>query len=206
MFTGQSNRTDLSEFANQLLGRGNVALGDDSEAAFALLDAEALGLAGLSPEDNQYPGIRATIDNEFGLLATDDYGAPHAASKFIPGQTDASGEDAWQSLLLDYNRRIALGSGARERQFNDQDNELESPDYSSSMGRLTSQNRTAQVEPVPDNPSTIPDADGQPETSASVLHQSQLAAWVDAHALTRSSHPCAMYCRFAMEAAGLRFP
>jgi hypothetical protein len=202
MFTGQLNRTDLSEFPNQLLGRGNVALRDDSEAAFALLYTEALSLAGLSPGDNQYSAIRATIDNEFGLLVTDD-GGHDAASKLIRGQTDASGEDTWQSLLFDYNHRIALGSGARERQFNDQDNELESPGYSSSMGRLTSQNRTAQVEPVADNSSIIPDADGQPETSASVLHKSQLAAWMDAHALTRSSHHCAMYCRLGMEAAGL---
>jgi hypothetical protein len=137
------------------------------------------------------------------LLATDDYGGPLAASKLNPGQTDASSEETWQSLLLDYNHLNALGSGARERQFNDQDNELESPGYSSSIGRLTSQNRTAQVEPAPDNPSTISDADGQPETSAAVLHRSQMAAWMDAHALTRSSHHCAKYCRLGMEAAGL---
>ena len=56
---------------------------------------------------------------------------------------------------------------------------------------------------MPDDSSTIPDADGQPETSATVLHKSQLAAWMDAHALTRSSHHCAMYCRLGMEAAGL---
>jgi hypothetical protein len=143
MFTGQLNRTDLSGFANQILGRGNVAPGDDSEAAFALLYTEALGLASLSPAD------------------------------------------------------IALG----ERQFNDQDNELEWP--GSSMGRWISQNRTPQVEPVPDNPSTIADANSQPETSATVLHKSELAAWMDAHALTRSSQHCAMYCRLGLEAAGL---
>jgi hypothetical protein len=203
MFTGQLNRTDLSEYQNQPLGPGTVALGDDSEAVFALLYTEALGLAGFSPEDNQFPGIRETIENEFGLLATDDYGGPHAASKQIPGQTDASGEDTWQSLLVDYNHRNAFGLDARERQFNDRDYEREPPGYSSSMGRLTSQNKTAQVDPLPDTPSTIPDVNGQPEISASVLHKSQLAAWMDAHALTRSSHHCAMYCRLGMEAAGL---
>src|SRR5580704_7236585 len=145
MFTGQLNRTDLSEYQNQPLGPGTVALGDDSEAVFALLYTEALGLAGFSPEDNQFPGIRETIENEFGLLATDDYGGPHAASKQIPGQTDASGEDTWQSLLVDYNHRNAFGLDARERQFNDRDYEREPPGYSSSMGRLTSQNKTAQV-------------------------------------------------------------
>jgi hypothetical protein len=198
MLTAQLNWTGSSNLASQLVGRGNVAPVDGSEAAFALLYAEVLGLNG-----DQSPGIRATIDNEFGLLASDDYGGPHSAFKLMPGQTDASGEETWQSLLLDYNHLIALGSGARERQFNDQDNETESPGYSSSMGRLTSQNKTAQVEPVPDNPSTIPAADRQPETSASVLHKNQLAVWMDAHALTRSSHHSAMYCRLGLEAAGL---
>jgi hypothetical protein len=197
MLTGQLNWTDSSDLASQLVERRNVAPLDDSEAAFALLYTEVLGLVG-----DQYPGMRATIDNGFALPTSDDYGGPHAASKHIPGQTDAAGEETWQSLLLDYNHLIALGPGARERQFNDRDNELE-PGYSRSMGRLTSQNRTAQVEPVPDNPSTIPDADVQPETSASVLDKSQLAAWMDAHALAHSSHHCAMYCRLGMEAAGL---
>ncbi len=170
MFTGQLNRTDSSEFASQLLGRGNLALTEDSEAAFAPLYTEALGLANISSGDNQYPWIRATIDNGSGLLATDDYGGPHAASKLTPGQTDAGGEQTWQSLLLDYKNLIALGSGARERQFNDQDNELESPGYSSSMRRSTSQNRTAQVEPMPDTPSTIPDTDGQRWVSDFMQH------------------------------------
>jgi hypothetical protein len=198
MLTGQLNWTDSFDLASQLVGRGNVAPVDDSGAAFALLYTEVLGLVG-----DQYRGIRATIDNGFGLPATDDYGGPHTASKLIPGQTDATGEETWQSLLLDYSHLIALGSGARERQFNDRDSELESPGYRRSIGRLPSQNRTAQVEPVPDNPSTIPDADGQPEISTSVLDKNQLAAWMDAHALARSSHHCAMYCRLGMEAAGL---
>jgi hypothetical protein len=202
MVPEQLNRTDSSEVANQFSGRGNLALAENPEAAFALLYTAARALANLSPGDNQYPGVRATTDNGFGLLATDDDGGPDAASKLIPGQTDASGEETWQSLLDD-NHPIALRSGARERQFNDQDNELESPGYSSSMRRSTSQDRTAQVEPVSHHPSTIPDADGQPETSTTVLHTSQLAAWMNAHALTRSSHHCAMYCRLGMEAAGL---
>lgn len=203
MLTGQLSPTDLFEFASQPLARGNAALRDDFEAAFALLYTEALDLAGLSPGDNEYPGIRTTIDNEFGLRATDDYGGSGAASKHIPSQTDASDEDTWQSLMLDYNHRISSGPGARERQFNDQDNDREPPGYNSSIGRLTSQNRTAQIEPLPDDLSTVPDADGQPKTVDSVLHKSQLAAWMDAHALTRSSHHCAMFCRLGMEAAGL---
>jgi hypothetical protein len=201
MFTGQLNRTDSSELASQLLERSNLSLAADSQAAFALLYTEALGLASLSPGDKQYRANRATIENRFELPETDDYGGPPTTSKSIAGQTDVSGEETWQSLLLDYNHLIALGSGERERQFNDRDNELESPGQTSSKGRLTSQNRTAQVEPLPDTPSNIPDVDGQSETSATVFHRSQFAAWMDAHALTGSSQRCAMYCRLGMEAA-----
>jgi hypothetical protein len=199
MFTGQLNCTDSSEFVNQVLGRGNPVFAGDSDEAFALLYRDALSVASLSPGDNQYFRSRATIDNGFGLRATDDYGGPDAAS----GQTDASGEETWQSLLLEYRHLIALGSGALERQFNDQDNELESPDYSSSMDRSTSQKKTVQVEPVPKTPSAIPDTDGQPETSTAILRKSQFSAWMDAHVLNRSGHRCAMFSRLGKEAAGL---
>jgi hypothetical protein len=136
MFTGdlkQLSGTDSSGLASQLKGRGNVAPGDDSEAAFALLYTEALGLA-----SDQCAGTSASVDDEVGLLATDDYGGLHAPSKLIPGKADASG-----------------------------------------------------------------DAEGNLENSKPVLDKSQLAHWMDAHALTRSSHHCAMYCRLGMEAAGL---
>jgi hypothetical protein len=49
---------------------------------------------------------------------------------------------------------------------------------------------------------TAPDFVSQPDKSG-VLNKSQLSEWMDAHALTRSSHHCAMYCRLGLEAAGL---
>lgn len=195
------NLTGSADLVSQFPGRANVAPagdpGDDSEAAFAFFYAEALGVA-----REQFPELGASVDNDFGLLATDDYGGPRAASKPLSGYTDATGEETWQNLLLGYSRLIALGSGARERQFNDQvndhDNEPESPQDRGGMGRLKSQVGKAQVEPSP-----VPDADGNSENSAPILHKSQLADWMDTHALTRSSHHCAMYCRRGMEAAGL---
>jgi hypothetical protein len=39
--------------------------------------------------------------------------------------------------------------------------------------------------------------------AAGALDKSELSDWMDAHALTRSSHHCALYCRLGMEAAGL---
>jgi len=35
------------------------------------------------------------------------------------------------------------------------------------------------------------------------INKDELSNWMDAHALTHSSHRCAMYCRMGMEAAGL---
>jgi hypothetical protein len=40
-------------------------------------------------------------------------------------------------------------------------------------------------------------------TSSGAINKDELSKWMDAHALTRSSHHCAMYCRMGMEAAGL---
>jgi len=39
--------------------------------------------------------------------------------------------------------------------------------------------------------------------SAGALNKTQLSTWMDAHALTRSSHHCAMYCRLGLEAGGI---
>jgi hypothetical protein len=97
MLTGQFSWTDSSDLASQLMGRGNVAFVDDSEAAFALVYAEALS--------EQCPGIRVSVEDEMlGLPASDDYGGPHVASKLILGKADASSEETWQSLLLGYNQ------------------------------------------------------------------------------------------------------
>jgi hypothetical protein len=40
-------------------------------------------------------------------------------------------------------------------------------------------------------------------SSGGVIDKSELSEWMDAHALTRSTHHCAMYCRMGFEAAGL---
>jgi hypothetical protein len=93
----------------------------------------------------------------------------------------------------------------------------------SSMSRLIARARESQGEPIqahnanlstkaetsaPQNIDTGRAA-GQygdvPPTRSSVevLNKSQLSSWMDAHALSRSSQHCAMYCRMGMEAAGI---
>jgi hypothetical protein len=43
----------------------------------------------------------------------------------------------------------------------------------------------------------------QSDDAGGVLNKGQLADWMDAHALARSSHHCAMFCRQGLQAAGL---
>lgn len=196
MFTGQLTWNDPSDLASQPAARGNVANGENPEAAFALLYAEALGVAGEQGAD-----IDTNIDDEGGLLANEDYGGPggvtsHALStKRMPGKPGGTAEETWQSLLLEYNL-MTFESGAGEQHFAGKEQDADSHPYSSAMQRFMSQNRAAQVEPAPLHPAP-------PASSAESLNKSQLAHWMDAHALSRSSHHCAMYCRLGMEAAGL---
>jgi hypothetical protein len=127
------------------------------------------------------------------LPANEDYGGPAGATghtlntKRLPGET---ADETWQSLLLDYNL-MTFGSGAGEQRFAGKDHDADSHPYSSAMGRFMSQNKTADV------PLALP------ASSAASLNKSELAQWMDDHALSRSSHHCAMYCRLGMEAAGL---
>jgi hypothetical protein len=223
MFTGQLIWNEPSDLASQPAARRNVANGENPEAAFGLLYAEALDLAGEQDAD-----IDTNINDAGGLPANEDYGGPggvigHALNtKRMPGKPGGTAEETWQSLLLEYNL-MTLGSRAGEQHFAGKEHDADSHPYSSAMLRFMSQNRAAQVEPAPssmpgfppgldrgprllNHPSTALEADvhlALPASSAASLNKSQLAHWMDAHALSRSSHHCAMYCRLGMEAAGL---
>ena len=60
--------------------------------------------------------------------------------------------------------------------------------------------------PVPDQTGILFPQDvsvNSKSQSSGSLDKVQLSAWMDAHALSRSSHLCAQYCRMGLEAAGL---
>ena len=91
--------------------------------------------------------------------------------------------------------------------------------YGSSMARLISQGSVGQGSVgrtlpasvnagawLSGNPAQAPAPEGSRASSpdsAGPLNKSKLSEWMDDHALTRSSHHCAMYCRMGLEAAGL---
>ena len=134
-----------------------------------------------------------------------------------PGKV-ANGSDSGAAFALLYTEALDLAS-----EQGPEGSGYELNTYCSSMGRLMSQERAVRSELVPDasldhppglhlsarlpdRPLTTPDLDGNlapSANSAAALNKSQLAHWMDAHALSRSSHQCALYCRQGMEAAGL---
>jgi len=204
MFAGNVDWTVPSGAAIQREVGGSSSSGDDSEMAFARVYAEVLDLS-----DEQCSEIGAsndgldTVVRTEGLLATYDSSWLHAATNMGlgAGEHHVTGTDRDAELNLSYFGVRYLGS---------------------SMDRLTSQAREAQFVPSPGSrlQAAVADPSAQrnensvqpaspggdlalPSNSAGALNKTQLSTWMDAHALSRSSHHCAMYCRLGLEAGGI---
>jgi hypothetical protein len=208
MFAGKVDWTVPSGSAIQReVGRGSSS-DNDSEMAFARLYAEILDLSDeqCSESGPSNDGLDSIVGVE-GSLATFD-------------------SSSFSGLHVATNN--ALSSGELHFNGTDSDGRL-NPSYfgvrhfGSAMDRLTSQAREAQFGP--------PSLGAKLETAASItgpqrvensmrpsspggdlalrwnstqaLNKTQLSTWMDAHALCRSSHHCAMYCRLGLEAGGI---
>ena len=203
MFAAQVNTTDSSDVANQMFVRDNADVGDDSAGAFAYLYEMVLAISGEQCSETEAPGDWFNLATEEGQQTLDDANGLKTA--------------------------INSGISARERHINGkgQDSELNlmypGGGYSENqIAQLTA--RQGQVEPLrshsahpfaalaiassqrsqnPLQPAGLDSNHSQTTNSHSGLNTSPLAEWMDAHALARSSHHCAMYCRLGMEAGGL---
>ena len=205
MFPGQVRWNEPSAPAGGRAVRDNVANGDNTETAFALVYAALLSLSDKPCSETGAYNNGLDTDAEGGLLVTDDSGVLGAAINI------GSGAGEYPSIGTHRDDEPILGYFV--------------PQYSgSSMDRLMSQRGNAQVEPAPsvgaNHQIVATDVEkrqggsnvratgsvGAPATMSNttgVFNKSQLSVWMDAHALSRSSHHCAMYCRLGMEAAGL---
>jgi hypothetical protein len=203
MFGAQVNWTGPLDTTGQQAAPNNFANGEDSEAAFALIYETILALSGEQCSQTEGSDNWLGADSDGGLLD------PYDASRQRTGIN--MGADALQLTCKGRDSETNLGYfGARYP--------------GSSMGQFISQGRQVQVGTMPSQgagiQSTAAEASvlhngnpGRPTgfdvsfassaNSTGVLNKSQLSDWMDAHALTRSSHHCAMYCRLGMEAAGL---
>ena len=203
MFGAQVNWTGPLDATGQQAARNIFASGEDTEAAFALIYETILGL---SEEQCSQTDVS---DNWRGADANGSLLDPYESNRQLTGIN--MGKDALQFTGKGRDSEANLGYfGARYP--------------GSSMGQFISQGSQVQVGTVPSHgagtqsaaaetsvlqngnprPPTGPDVDFAPlANSTGVLNKNQLSGWMDAHALSRSSHHCAMYCRMGMEAAGL---
>ena len=205
MFGTQVNRTVLLDAVGQQQARRNFASSEETEAAFALIYETVLGLSGGQCSETESSDNWLDAGAEGSLLVNYESTRMNAAINLgsSPGEHRSPSVERYSELNL----------GPVEARYD-----------GSSMARLASQGKAIQVQPVssPDGTLQILAADrkaargedsGQSivpgnslppqSSSAAILIKSQLSDWMDAHALSRSSHHCAMYCRLGMEAAGL---
>jgi len=202
MFAGQVNWINPADAAGQRSLPGTFADGSESEAAFALVYEAVLGLS-----DDQVSENRAS-NNWLDTVGEGDFAETYNFSGLHPGISAGPGAGANCLSGHDYNADIISGG----------------VNYASTMGRFMSKGNETQISPVqtqgarieatavygraqqsgnrPQTPGPVADVAAS-SNSGGVLNKSQLSDWMDAHALSRSSHHCAMYCRLGMEAAGL---
>jgi hypothetical protein len=209
MFAGQVDWTVPSGAAIQREVGGSYSSGNDSEMAFSRVYAEVLDLS-----DEQFSQIGEINDGSDTSVSTEALLATYDSINFC-------GLDAATNTGLGVGEHQITGTG-RDAELNLSSFAVQ---YSgSSMDRLTSQAREARLglgpSRVDKHQAAVANTSGQlredtvqpvsldgkvalPSNSAGALDKTQLSAWMDAHALSRSSHHCAMYCRLGLEAGGI---
>jgi hypothetical protein len=184
MHTGQLSLGSPFDAADQRATRANVANDDSAEATFALLFETALGIS-----DRQCSEIGASNDS------------------FDMDNGDAGSEASFDSRDLGpvYNSgaigRLMFQARPAQLVFAAGPN-LNDPQNPKTFRAEALGTRAQQIECVAQPPSPNGNL-ASPANASDAFNKSELSDWMDAHALTRSSHHCAMYCRLGMEAAGL---
>ena len=205
MFEGQVNWTDQAQVTGQRALPELFAGGDEIETAFSLVFESMLG-----PSDDLFSDSGAS-NNRLDASA-DDVFSEMRNFRVQQGATSFGAPfGAYTLTARNSTNETAPGFSA-------------APIYGSSMDRLMYKANGTQVGAVQSQAPGVgvpgaynrvqPGEDsglasglvGNDATHSNLngtFNKSQLSDWMDAHALSRSSHHCAMYCRLGMEAAGL---
>jgi hypothetical protein len=184
MYTGLLRLTDSVAPAVRQTGQPNIVNDDGTQANFALLFETALGISDAQCSDPGASGNPFDTDADAGgqLGNYDSSGLGGMFSNSTMGQILSQAETARVMPATYSGLQYTQGSKG-----------LQAPTFDARR-QLTG------------NPACAVSSDGNLASLPSVagsLNKSELSDWMDAHALTRSSHHCAMYCRLGMEAAGL---
>ena len=201
MFGAQVNWVGPLDTAGRQAAQNNLANGEDSEAAFALIYETILGLSDEQCSQTEASDNWLVADADGGLL--DPYDSSRQRTGINLGALQFTGKGHDSETNLGYFG--ARYPGSSMGQFISQGSQVQvvtMPSHGAGIQSIAAE--TSVLQKRNPAPPTGQDADFAPSASSTgVLNKSQLSEWMDAHALTRSSHHCAMYCRLGMEAAGL---
>ena len=201
MFGAQVNWIGPFDAAGQQAAQNNIADGEDSDAAFALIYETILGLSDEQCSQTEASDNWLGADSDGSLL--DPYDSSRQRTGINMGALQFTGKGDDSETNLGYFG--ARYPGSSMGQFISQGSQVQvvtMPSHGAGIQSIAAE--TSVLQKGNPGPPTGPDVDFAPSAnSTGVLNKSQLSDWMDAHALTRSSHHCAMYCRLGMEAAGL---
>jgi len=184
MYTGQLSLSGPFGAADQRATPNSIADVDGNETTFALLFETALGLSDMEcsatgASNNPFD----TEEDAGGLLLNFSSG----------GLGTTNGSASFGQLVSQAGRPQVLAVT----------NSTESDAHGNKAIPVAALNTRAQKIECPAQGVGADGGLASRPSVAGALNKSELSDWMDAHALTRSSHHCAMYCRMGMEAAGL---
>jgi hypothetical protein len=194
MFVAQANWIVPSEFTGHAGVWKNSTDGSESQEAFALVYEAILGLSDEQGSERFQSGDWLDNDTEEGPSDTHNLTSTQSAAKLSAGAVDLN----IGSLEARYP-----GSSMSRAMFDGKRSET-GPMQSHDTHLQANATEAVVLRSGYPGQSAGPDGNVSPlPNSAGVLNKSQLSDWMDAHALSRSSHHCAMFCRLGMEAAGM---
>jgi hypothetical protein len=203
MFGAQVNWAGPLDTTGQQAARNNFANGEDSEAAFALIYETILGLSGEPSSQTETSDNWLSADSDSSLLDSLGLSGQSTGINMGAGALQFAGTGRDSQPNLGYVGTLYPGSSMGRL-----------ISHSSQVQAGTMSSRVAGIQSLAAETSMLQNGNpGRPigsdvnfapsANSTGAINKSQLSEWMDAHALTRSSHHCAMYCRMGMEAAGL---
>jgi hypothetical protein len=111
--------------------------------------------------------------------------------------------DAATEIALAFPGALNYGASKGQFIFKSGDARVDGVSTQGAGLQPTAMNTKVQQDGYPGSASGLDGNVAAPPNFGGGFDKSQLSIWMDAHALSRSSHHCAMYCRLGMEAAGL---
>jgi hypothetical protein len=209
MLPGQVNWTVPAGDTAQRERTFSPSINNDTETAFARLYAEILDLSDeqCSESGASNDGLDSSV-GALGVLPSSDFtnfGGLHAATDMGLGVGEHHVTGTGCDAGLNFSYFGVPHSGSAMDRLTSQAGGAQSGPKSSSCAtdqKAVADTSALRIENSVQSAGTGDDVALRSNTAGD-LNKTLLSTWMDAHALSRSSHHCAMYCRLGLEAGGV---